>query len=1172
MENLINQTHDEIMMNAENRNTELGSTERSPAGGERDSEPPGSEVEQDNTSDAGVSRLPISRKVNYYTSKNPPTRSSGSRRKWTKEMYKAAVECKFRAEKDGYIRGIGKVALQYWEQMDLFDTTENNLMTQIRTILSKGWLTPVELEAIKRKIDNIQPLNTEIDRSTSNRVVIEGENQGVIRQDAESMGEAEAGIEQDVVAEENHEEEGVEVSEEEILLSRLKEILARQEKGKIYNCKNVDQAKLKKETAKVNKIMKDIIHTNITDTRNIVQAGAVLVGELVEAKDPAPSKEKIPYWKRRIENDLSRLRKDLSRIEAWFKGKWKRCKEGAKQELDRRYRLKAKGFNTTMEEIRQRIVAKAAKIKRYQNRIKQFQDNKYYSTNQARFFKNLEGGEGETIPPNPQEATKFWSDIWGKTTYHNQDAEWIDRVEGELDGNKQDDIHVSVEDLKGQLRSMPNWKGPGPDGIHGFWLKSFTSIHEALANTLHNCVVSCQIPEWLVVGRTILVMKDPNKGTEVGNYRPIACLNLIWKALTGIFSTKVYAHLDRNGVLPVEQKGCKKGCMGTKDQLAIDKCVLKNCKRRKTNLNMAWIDYKKAYDMVPHSWIIKTLKMVGVADNIIDFMAKSMFDWKTNLFSAGNLLGTVNIKRGIFQGDSFSPLLFVIALIPLTHVLRESKMGYQLEKNGPKINHMLFMDDLKMFGKSFNEIDSLVQTVQQFSEDIKMEFGISKCAVVALKRGKRSHMEGIKLPNGEELGDPDAGGYKYLGVLELDSMLCKEMKSKVKEVYLRRLKLLLKTRLNGKNLFQAINSWAVAVVRYSAAFVNWTQDEMKQLDRDTRQLLIKYGALHKKSNVMRVYIRRKNGGRGLIGIEECVGAELRSVHHYLANSQEVLLAAVAKEDGLDREVIEGKTIYKERIEREKLEAVEKMALHGQFERDTKELKCDKTWNFLSKSDLKRETEGLILAAQEQALNTNAINKNIYGMECSDRCRLCGEALETVTHIVSACSVLAQREYKRRHDKVCLNLHWGLCRKYGLKVCDNWYQHQPEGVMENEDCKILWDFMIQCDRYVEHRRPDIVVINKRTNECQLIDVACPSDRNLVGKRNEKFRNYNLLRSEVAKLWNKRTTIIPIIIGALGSIPEDLSTKLKQLEIPYNITVLQKSVLLGTAGILRQVLSV
>ena len=130
--------------------------------------------------------------------------------------------------------------------------------------------------------------------------------------------------------------------------------------------------------------------------------------------------------------------------------------------------------------------------------------------------------------------------------------------------------------------------------------------------------------------------------------------------------------------------------------------------------------------MVPHSWVIRTLKMVGIADNLVECLRKSMDSWRTNLFSDGKLLGTVSINRGIFQGDSFSPLLFVIALIPLTHVLREAKMGYQLEKNGPKISHMLFMDDLKLFGKSDNEIDSLVQTVQQWSADINMEFGIKK--------------------------------------------------------------------------------------------------------------------------------------------------------------------------------------------------------------------------------------------------------------------------------------------------------------------------------------------------------------------------------------------------------------------------------------------------------------
>ena len=70
--------------------------------------------------------------------------------------------------------------------------------------------------------------------------------------------------------------------------------------------------------------------------------------------------------------------------------------------------------------------------------------------------------------------------------------------------------------------------------------------------------------------------------------------------------------------------------------------------------------------------------------------------WKNNLYTDRKLLRSVPIRRGIFQGDSFSPLLFVIVLLPLTHILRETGMGYQLEKNGAKVKHLFFMDDLKL--------------------------------------------------------------------------------------------------------------------------------------------------------------------------------------------------------------------------------------------------------------------------------------------------------------------------------------------------------------------------------------------------------------------------------------------------------------------------------------------
>ena len=107
--------------------------------------------------------------------------------------------------------------------------------------------------------------------------------------------------------------------------------------------------------------------------------------------------------------------------------------------------------------------------------------------------------------------------------------------------------------------------------------------------------------------------------------------------------------------------------------------------------------------------------------------------------------------------------------------------------------------------------------------------------------------------------------------------MCDEMKRKVKKVYQKRITLLMKTHLNGKNLFPALNIWAIFVRNYSAAFLNWTKEETKELDTLTRKQLIADRALHPKSNVMRIYTKRRYGGRGLISMEKCRAAELRII-------------------------------------------------------------------------------------------------------------------------------------------------------------------------------------------------------------------------------------------------------------------------------------------------------
>ena len=92
------------------------------------------------------------------------------------------------------------------------------------------------------------------------------------------------------------------------------------------------------------------------------------------------------------------------------------------------------------------------------------------------------------------------------------------------------------------LWSMPDWKGARLDKIQEFWLKSFTAaVHEVLGTVLNECTEVRDVPRWFIEERFILVMKDSNKDTEVGNYRPNACLNLIWKLLTGIISEKTWS-------------------------------------------------------------------------------------------------------------------------------------------------------------------------------------------------------------------------------------------------------------------------------------------------------------------------------------------------------------------------------------------------------------------------------------------------------------------------------------------------------------------------------------------------------------------------------------------------------------------------------------------------------
>ena len=231
------------------------------------------------------------------------------------------------------------------------------------------------------------------------------------------------------------------------------------------------------------------------------------------------------------------------------------------------------------------------------------------------------------------------------------------------------------------------------------------------------------------------------------------------------------------------------------------------------------------------------------------------------------------------------------------------------------------------------------------------------------------------------------------------------MKGKITLEYIRRVKKLCRSKHNGGNLIDGINTWALGVVRYSAGIVDWTMEEVANMDRRTRKILAMNGCLHTRSNVARLYLPRKEGGRGLIGIEECVRRESKSLHDYLRESTEWMLQAALKEKVIVEE--ESLQDHERRRKDKKVKNWKEKALHGAFVQQISDEAGEESWRWLRNGFLKMETEGLILAAQEQTLRTNSIKYSIDKTSEIPLSRLCGDATETVRQIVSGCKKLAQ---------------------------------------------------------------------------------------------------------------------------------------------------------------------
>ena len=231
----------------------------------------------------------------------------------------------------------------------------------------------------------------------------------------------------------------------------------------------------------------------------------------------------------------------------------------------------------------------------------------------------------------------------------------------------------------------------------------------------------------------------------------------------------LFDHCEKYQLIYPAQKECSRGQYGCVDHLLLTNSVWHQVRSKHRSLSVAWLDYHKAYDSVPHNWLLECFRLFHFPSLLITCIEYLMPLWGSSLFlclpdKVPLKLFDVSVKCGIYQGDTLSPLLFCLCLNPLSYILDGLK-GYKISPTG-NLTHLLYMDDLKLFSQNDTGLQKMVDLVRKFSDDIGMSFGISKCAKLTVKQAKPIST-GPVLTIGDEIGELAYGEtYRYLGFPE----------------------------------------------------------------------------------------------------------------------------------------------------------------------------------------------------------------------------------------------------------------------------------------------------------------------------------------------------------------------------------------------------------------------
>lgn len=767
-------------------------------------------------------------------------------------------------------------------------------------------------------------------------------------------------------------------------------------------------------------------------------------------------------------------------------------------------------------------------------------------------------GESQEAPKNTapaEDVRNFWATIIGQSkTYEQSDelTQWaqdmnlLDRQEL----NNPDSADYSL--WKDALRKTRPRKATGPDGIPNLLWKKLGAASRALFEWFITIKERrMRIPNWLTQGRVVLIPKGGDLN-EPGNYRPIACLNTCYKLVTAMITKWLEVHVARNNILPIEQCALSKRTWGCTQGTVLDRTIAADAIHNKLNLSVAWIDYSKAFDSVPHAYLKYILKTVKVDVHLYQAITALMQTWTVEYcVRSGKRLDvstTLKVKNGVLQGDTLSPLLFGLAVAPISHMLskKHPMVRTSVCSNGSPLtlNHLFYMDDLKLYARNQVTLDKMLDSVKKMSNSIGFQLNMRKCAKASIGNVSSGDIPWVNVND----------AYKYLGVEQ--RIIADESKAwdRIAADMVKKIRLVLEPNLTVTATVKGLNTTVTPVAKYlfsnllvsDEGFVT-TRNRARQFDILCRKILVEYNFRNAISNVGRLYLSCDKGGLGLKSIEEALYEALIYTWCYIQcrpelgvsktlfgqllarktrtifkdvdqtlkkfNLDETVLGTLAPEIGvmISRQGSEpARYTDPTKAARQVVKLLRNILTDIKYEEwkrrgtaggvlNAEHVDIYLSTRWLAKGVISKINMRNALAVQEQCIYAQGRPTGAAVV-----CRRCDSKPETPQHVANGCNKFRATLMLDRHNGACREIYFSLCKKFGLKTV-NFTQRVP-AVVENNMVKLLYDVSVHTSRFIRHNRPDLVVFDKTSKEIIIIEVGVAWYTTLKNMEQIKFHKY------------------------------------------------------------------